>query len=224
MSRLLPVFAAAALIAGPASAAVLFSDDFTGDAPALAVTSLPNFTVGGTVDVVGASNPYGIAASKNVVDLAGTPGPGSLTTNSFSFAAGQHVQLSFVLGGAQRGQTSNNYYAGFTFASPQNLPDYYIGGTWGPANLQNLFSNVSGITTSSSIAGSAGFTTYTLGFVSTTAGSFTAVVGTNDTSNVGPLLSSLTLATVPEPATWVLMIGGFGLIGVARRQQRFVAG
>lgn len=31
------------------------------------------------------------------------------------------------------------------------------------------------------------------------------------------------LANVPEPATWALMIGGFGMVGVAARRRRVAA-
>lgn len=36
-------------------------------------------------------------------------------------------------------------------------------------------------------------------------------------------LGTVTLAAVPEPATWGLMIGGFGLVGAAARRRRAVA-
>ncbi len=37
----------------------------------------------------------------------------------------------------------------------------------------------------------------------------------------GGALSGLTAGSVPEPATWALMIGGFGAVGMAARRRRF---
>ncbi len=39
----------------------------------------------------------------------------------------------------------------------------------------------------------------------------------------GEIRGQLALASVPEPAAWALMIGGFGLVGGALRQRRAVA-
>jgi hypothetical protein len=36
-------------------------------------------------------------------------------------------------------------------------------------------------------------------------------------------IDSLTVGVVPEPATWAMMIGGFGLVGAALRRRRAVA-
>jgi hypothetical protein len=46
---------------------------------------------------------------------------------------------------------------------------------------------------------------------------FTNTVGQN---NGGIFLDGVALAAVPEPGTWAMMIGGFGLAGVALRRRR----
>ena len=52
------------------------------------------------------------------------------------------------------------------------------------------------------------------------AGVFTLAVG----SPVGPQTETLTItdtaASVPEPASWAMMVGGFGLIGAAMRRKK----
>jgi|GEM_PF-1099259 len=47
--------------------------------------------------------------------------------------------------------------------------------------------------------------------------------GNNNDAADGYRLDSITVAAVPEPATWALMIGGFGLAGASLRRRRAVA-
>jgi hypothetical protein len=52
-------------------------------------------------------------------------------------------------------------------------------------------------------------------------GSFTGI-GTADIRNAPPSIVSLTFSAVPEPATWAMMMVGFGVIGLGlRRRSRF---
>lgn len=44
----------------------------------------------------------------------------------------------------------------------------------------------------------------------------------NTNFGAGEIRGQLTLAAVPEPASWALMIGGFGLVGGALRRQRVI--
>ncbi len=46
--------------------------------------------------------------------------------------------------------------------------------------------------------------------------SFTSLVGTPS----GPALDNVSIAAVPEASTWVMLIAGFGLVGVASRRSR----
>jgi hypothetical protein len=36
----------------------------------------------------------------------------------------------------------------------------------------------------------------------------------------GPLLDNVVVTQVPEPATWAMLIAGFGLVGSAMRRRR----
>ncbi|WP_380879079.1 hypothetical protein ACFB49_20220 [Sphingomonas sp. DBB INV C78] len=60
--------------------------------------------------------------------------------------------------------------------------------------------------------------TYTVNF--NTGGFSEFWFATNNASNDGFRLNSVTVAAVPEPAAWAMMITGFGLVGGAMRQRR----
>ncbi len=60
----------------------------------------------------------------------------------------------------------------------------------------------------------------TVDFV-TTGGALTfSAIGNSD--GVGGYLDDITISAVPEPATWGLMIAGFGMVGFAARRRRTV--
>jgi hypothetical protein len=62
---------------------------------------------------------------------------------------------------------------------------------------------------------------YKIDFANTQAGGFTQLWFTNrfDAAD-GYRLDSLTVAAVPEPATWGMMLLGFGLVGAVARRRR----
>jgi hypothetical protein len=67
----------------------------------------------------------------------------------------------------------------------------------------------------------------TITFTALSAGSLRAIIGTDSNDNIGPLLTAVTLATlatIPEPASWSLMILGFGGAGAILRRRRTAAG
>jgi len=96
------VAALAALAASPASAAVVFSDNFNTETPGLNAL-LTNFGVSdGTIDVI-ANGSFGISCvSGNCVDLDGSTGDAGNLTSFDIFGPGNFV-LSFALSGNQRG-------------------------------------------------------------------------------------------------------------------------
>jgi hypothetical protein len=66
------------------------------------------------------------------------------------------------------------------------------------------------------------WTTFTYRFTPTTSGELTLQFGSPGTRDYGPLLDNVlvTQAAIPEPATWAMLITGFGLVGFAARRRR----
>jgi PEP-CTERM motif len=227
---LLASAALAAFTASPASAAVVFSDGFEGDAPGLNVNPLANWTVMGQVDVVTDPNVFGITiaapASGNVVDLDGSPGPGEITMkNAVAFGANEKVTLSFVLGGSQRvgPGVSDDFFSKFIFAGAQE----FSGGVGTGILAAGPGSGVFAPTYSTFLFGYGSGTPFgvsSYSFIAKHAGSIKLAFGTASADNIGPLLDnvSISVGAIPEPATWAMMIMGFGLIGGALRSHKSV--
>ena len=223
--------AAALSMASVASATTLYSNNFdaeNGGATALNYTGFSGLTVtGGTVDVV-KSGDFGIACaggSGSCVDLDGsTRTDGTITTGFYSFNAGERVTFSFDLSGNQRLGGSDDFSAGFSFGAATLLSTYDLGGTWGPATV---FTNVttSSVNTSSSLSGNA-FRNYSISFQAGQSGTVSAHLSSiNSNDNVGAVADNLVLdlagrGGVPEPATWGMMIIGFGAAGSMIRRRK----
>src|SRR4051794_7100300 len=105
LSSLTGAVALAAVAASPASAAVVFTDNFDTDIPALNTVPVGWTVTNGTVDIV-ASGSYGITCSGNCVDLDGSTGDAGVLTSNQTFGPGNFV-LSFDLSGNQRGGASD---------------------------------------------------------------------------------------------------------------------
>ena len=142
-------------------------------------------------------------------NVAGAPAP----TGGKVFAeldSTKNSSMSRIIG------TTNTYNLSFLYSPRPGRP----ASTNGIQVLLNgvLFNPPGTITAAG--GGSTNWVTYTINGFNAAAGSkltFKAV-GTSD--SFGGYIDNITLAAVPEPATWAMMIMGFGLIGGALRSAK----
>jgi hypothetical protein len=219
----------AAVVAAPAQAAVVYSNNFeseNGGAGALNYNSFNGLTVSdGTVDLVGGS--FGITCSPAgglCVDLDGSSSNSGVlaSTNVFAFGANQRVTLSFALSGSQIFGIDDTV-AALRLSSPQLLTS--TGYTHNGSVIDQGPSTADTLTLPIGTASVASFGQFTLFFRSSQAGQVRFDFSTTSNDNVGAVLDDVSLsvadavAPVPEPTTWALMIGGFGMAGAAVRRR-----
>lgn len=234
MTRGLVALCAALAFASPAMSATVFSDSFEADTFNLAQTNLINFTaITGNVDIVGPTS-FSIACSNGgkCIDIDGTntAGPTMLQSKStYTFGAGDTLRLSADVSGNQRpgaGSAFDTFSLGFSFNGNTSLSNYgsnLLGGSdsnFGP-------SLISGFSSSFGLNPTDPFGRRSIFFTAAQAGSVSFSFGTDSADNYGPILDNVALdrtsSAVPEPATWAMMICGFGLVGgVMRRRYRNV--
>ena len=224
-----PVVALAALsLCSMAQAGtILFSEDFDSiTANTLNITgSVASMDVFGGVDAVVPINPFGITGlTSTVIDLDGTPGPGGVGKGGFNLVAGRSYTLSFVLGGAQRGSPGDNLIVALLSDFSGDLDLVSGTGLFDTLDTGLLSADFAVL---SFIPGNTPFgeTSLTLRAMNNT--SFAFRIATDSANNIGPLLDSVKLTesagVIPEPATWAMLIAGFGLVGTAMRRRRAVA-
>jgi hypothetical protein len=184
--------------ASPASAAPIFSDWFDGYAPSLGWNGSGAWSTN-SVDLVqsGTFSLTCAGGAGNCVDLSGSaPGVISKTIN---LAAGTYTFAFDYTGNQLNGDGGGPYTeAGFT------------------ASAGSLVQNLSGLSNSSSL-----FQTFSQKF--THAGGDLTINFAQNGGNTyrGSILDNVSIAAVPEPSTWALMILGFGAIGgMLRRRAR----
>ena len=193
-------------LAGAVHAGVVLSDDFESDAYALNFTgdasfnSLPVASTSGnggvaSTDLVGPGFFAGLCGDgTKCVDLDGTTGggntPSSVLESTAMFAPGVYT-LSFGLNGNSRGAPS-----------------------------QTTTVTLDGVTVAAiTLASNAAYQTYT--YTVTTTGTGTLdFVESGPSTQQGALLDNVSLSSVPEPASWALMLAGFTGIGAAVRGSR----
>ena len=214
---------AVATASGANAATVLFSQDFNSLPQVLGTTTVPGFTVTGTVDIVTNGN-FGISCVGNTgacLDIDGTPGPGRIQSNEISFVAGRAITISFDLGGNQRDNVTDDFEFGTSFDQTLALSNFsacfYTFGCSAPVNIPFA----SGIFAGFSVEGTDPWRSVFLTFTPATSGSLLLDFYSNSADNVGPLLDNVLVSqAVPEPASWAMLIAGFGLVGAAARRRR----
>ncbi|MEK7431046.1 MAG: PEPxxWA-CTERM sorting domain-containing protein [Pseudomonadota bacterium] len=224
MKKFLVSLAASALFALPAHAGTVFSDNFdtdNGGNSGLNYTGFANWdVVGGTVDVV-KSGDYGITCAGSCVDLDGSTGQNGKiqTKQSFNFTSNNLIEVNYDVTGNQRGGGLDSLFGVLVFDAPTTLHNVtFFGVSFGDFTTPSLTFQLSGIPSNYPLTNVA--------FSATTgnAGSFRLQFGTNSGGdNMGPLLDNVSIgvsSAVPEPATWAMMIMGFGLVGSAMRRRQ----
>jgi hypothetical protein len=169
------------------------------------------WTVGpnGNVNVVngtyGSNNGNLAKEGTQYLDLIGEGGAGSIS-QSFSTVLNQVYTLTFSY--------SHNIFGGLSDPAPLFSANFSVGNLSGQL-LGGSVSHSSGTNTNLD------WQTFTGSFVGT--GALETLNFTNtspNTGNAGIFLDAISVSAAPEPATWMMMIGGFGVAGVAMRRRR----
>lgn len=199
---LLAGLAAAALFAGHASAGTVLFDNFNGETPPpdqLNWTGDASFNVGplpSSVDLIGVGGSFDLLPGHGgYVDLDGS-------TGSNNDPAGQLISnLSFAAGA---------YTLTFDLAGNNR-----------GASDQSTTVTIGDFTQTLTRSASDGFSTATFNF--TTTGGNLVFTENGPSNQQGNLLDNVSLIAVPEPATWAMMLMGFGGLGALLRNRRKLA-
>ncbi len=206
--KLIAGFAFSALCFGAsgAQAITIFEETFEGEAVGVPAAALSQFTIdSGSVDVV-ASGTFSITCaggSTRCLDLDGTGASGSpaseITSTALGLESGRTYELVFEFSGNQRNSTSDN----FEVAVSDGL-------------FFEAFGPISGTVED--------FTTITRTFTATsTQDYFLSFSQTNSADNIGIVIDNVKVSLIPEPSTWIMMILGFGLVGLQLQRKRRTA-
>lgn len=129
-----------------------------------------------------------------VIDLDGSSGDAGLFSKSLSLTAGVQYTASFALAGSQRGSS------------------------------ETALVSFGGSSDSFTLASSDGLGLRSLLFTPTVSGDYALSFANEGGDNVGLLLDDVTVtstvAAIPEPQTYALLLAGLGLVGLARRAYR----
>jgi hypothetical protein len=193
----------AALLLGSSltHAATIFSDNFDTYVPDQ-LNWLPPAASGwvvtdGTIDLHGAGGSYDVLPGHgSYVDLDGSSLDSGLFSTNLNLIGGEIYRLSFDLGGSQRGNRSETVEVNF------------------------------GSTTSSYVINvTDSFSTYTLEFTPGSDGAYSLSYLNVGGDNRGAFLDNVSVSSgpvpassVPEPATYAMLLSGLGIMGLMARR------
>ena len=222
--RIVSVLAAAAVLAMPASAVTLFSQNFDTAPVRNNTTNVPGFTVTGGVDLI-RSGTAGVRCTGSVgrcLDLVGSPNVGSVLSSPILFNAGSLVTVSFDVSGNPRGLADTFNFA-LSFTNPENILAFtLISGFQGVYGGTGARISTFG-TYAQSLVRNRPFVGYMLSFIPASSGALRLqFAGSGPNDFAGPILDNVLVTSqiVPEPANWLMLIAGFGMVGVAARRRR----
>jgi choice-of-anchor C domain-containing protein len=160
--------------------------------------ALPGWTVTGSIDHI--YTYWQAQSGVRSIDLNGS-GIGSIEQTLTGLTAGTEYLVSFyVSGNPDNGQTPNPKTATLTLGSSSNLVSYTLTAANNAGNM--LWQQVS------------------YSFVADNTGTALLRLASNSDDAYGLAVDSFAISAVPEPATWGMMIVGFGIAGVAVRRRR----
>ena len=193
---------AVSLVAATAANAVTISNGgFEGSTPnasfeTLTGSALPGWTINGSIDLIGSY--WQPAEGSNSIDLNGSDQGGITQTLSGLSANTQYIVSFFISGNPDNGL--NTKTATLTLGTGTNPVSYTLSALnskstmdWKPVSY-------------SFVADNSGSTLLSL--QSTTPGAY------------GLAVDGFSISAAPEPATWSMMILGFGVAGAAMRRRR----
>jgi hypothetical protein len=195
----------AALLLGSSltHAATIFSDNFDTYVPDQLNWVPPGSSgwtvIDGTIDLHGAGGSYDVLPGNgSYVDLDGSSLDSGLFSTSLNLIGGEMYRLSFDLGGSQRGNRSETVEVNF------------------------------GSTTSSYVINvTDSFSTYTLEFTPGSDGAYSLSYLNVGGDNRGAFLDNVSVSSgpvpassVPEPATYAMLLSGLGIMGLMARRSK----
>lgn len=218
----------ATLLAAPASAAIVFSDNFdaeNGGLSALNYTGFANWTVSdGTVDIIAHPGLACRGGAGSCVDLDGSSADSGVFRQNvaIAYAAGETVDVRAWISGNQRGG-SDDMFLDIEFTPSAEYLDLVVTIN-GVANaLGDGMASTLGLT--ETLGAGAAYALWGASFEAVTAGSLLLTFFTTSNDNVGPVLDDVSVSVTPGdpgdvPAPAALALFGLGLValGAARRR------
>jgi hypothetical protein len=148
-------------------------------------------TGGGTVDTIGPGLYDVFPGNGHYIDLDGSNGATGLFSKALTATAGMTYTATFQLAGNHRGYADDTVAVNFGSASG-----------------------------SYTLSSADAFGTYSLSFTAASSGPFSLSFKNSGADYVGVLLDNVSVAAVPEPATYGMLLAGLGLVGAAARRRR----